>query len=123
MTIIVKRPTKPIGEADVRAPTGDRAKAAIVGYEVSDVDALALCRKRPDLVFPAAICRDNRLGQICQTAGFVATDIKCQSLGFWRNRGIEERFGRIIDVEEIPTLLAAPDLEGLPLYHPALPNA
>jgi hypothetical protein len=38
--------------------------------------------------------------------GFVAPYIKCQSLGFLGNCGIETRFGRIVDVKQIPTLLA-----------------
>src|SRR5271166_5194307 len=92
-TIIIKRPTKPIGEADARVPAGNCAKSAVVGYKVTDIDALALRGKLPDLVFPSTM------------------------------RGVEERFGRIIDVKQIPTLLAAPDLEGLPLDHPAQPDA
>ena len=51
-TILVKRPTKPIGEADAQAPTGDCTKSVVVGYEVTDIDALALRRKLPDSYFP-----------------------------------------------------------------------
>src|SRR5215468_8588347 len=121
--VIIKRPTKPVGEADARVPAGDSAKSAIVGYKITDIDALALRWKLPDLVCSAAITRNDCVGQIHQIAGFVAPHIKCQSLSFLGNRGIDERFGRIVDVKQIPTLLAAPDLENLSLYHPAQPDA
>jgi len=121
--IIVKRPTKPIGEADAGAPTSDCTKSTVVGYKVADINALALGWKLSDLVFPISISRNDRLGQIRQVAGFVAANIERQSLRFLSNRGKEERFGRVVDVKQIPTLLTAPDLEGLPLNNPAQPDA
>ena len=121
-TIIIKRPTKPISKADARAPAGDCAKSTVVCYEVTDIDALALRRKLLDLVFPSAMSHDDRLSQIRQIAGLVAANIKCQTLSFPSNRGIEKRFGRIVDVKQIPALLATPDLEGLSLDHPAQPD-
>ena len=37
---------------------------------------------------------------------------------FPSNHSIEDGFGRIVDVKQIPARLAAPDLEGLRLDHP-----
>jgi len=62
-TIIVKGPTEAIGEANARAPARDRAKSAIVGDKVTDVDALALRRELPDLVLSSTERRDHRLSQ------------------------------------------------------------
>jgi hypothetical protein len=43
-----------------------------------------------------------------------------QSVRFPSDRGIEEGFGRIVDVKQIPARLAAPDLEGLPPRSPVV---
>jgi hypothetical protein len=72
-TIIVKRPTKPIGEAD--ASSRRLGESTVVGYKVTDIDALALRRKFPDLVFPSGMSHDYRLSQIRQIAGFLAANI------------------------------------------------
>jgi hypothetical protein len=44
LMIIVKRPRKAIGEADARAPAGDCAKSAAVGYYFGNKGEAALIR-------------------------------------------------------------------------------
>src|SRR5438552_18602893 len=109
--IIVERPSEPVGKRNARVPTGERTKSAVVGEKVAYIDALAFGRKRPDFVFPAVIGRNDRLGQRRQATRLVTAHIKSQPLGLFGDGGMEERLGSIVNVKQIPTLLASPYLE------------
>ena len=94
----------------------------VVDQEISNVDALALGRKLPDVVLPAAIRFDHRFCQGRQADRVAAADIERQALGLGRQRGGEECVGRVIDIQKVAALLAAPNLERLAFDDPAQPD-
>src|SRR5580692_13123271 len=62
-------------ERDPRAPARERAKAAVIGEVVTDVDALALWRKLTTLESAAARHAHQRLGQLGQAHRRATADV------------------------------------------------
>ncbi len=98
--IIFEGTAQPLGETDAGSPAGQSPETLVVDQEISDIDALALRRKLPDVVLAAAIRLDHRFCQSRQADRVAATDIERQPLGLRRERGGEERVRRVIDIEQ-----------------------
>src|SRR6185312_939416 len=121
--VIGERPGQPLGEADARLPAGQRAKLAVVGDEVADIDLFPLRRKFAHFVVAGAIGADQRGGDLDEAVGRVAADIERQPFGLRRHRGGEKGLDRVVDIDHVPPLLAAPDLEWLSFDRKTQPDA
>src|SRR5689334_22084511 len=61
--VIFEATAHTFGDTDARVLAGQNPETAVVDQEISDIDALTLRRKLPDLVLPAAIVFDDRFRQ------------------------------------------------------------
>ena len=107
----------------MRRPAGQIAEAAVVGDEIADIDALAVFREFAPGETSAAIDPHQRLGQSEQRVRRLAADIERLSRGLAGQRGAQKRLDRVIDIEQLAPLLAAPYLEALPFKDAAQPDA
>src|SRR5260370_42024403 len=108
-------------EADAGGPAGQPTEAAVVGNEIADIDALPVGREFALLETAAAIRPDQRLGQCEERIGVAAADIEGETRGVAADRGAQKRLDRIIDIQQLAALLAAPHLEGGALERPPPP--
>src|SRR5260370_9830955 len=118
-TVIIQRALEALIEADARRPPGQVAKTAVVGDEIADIDALPVVREFAPLKTAAAICPDHRLGERQEGIGRPTADIEREARGVTAPRRAQERLDRVVDVEQLPALFAAPDLESLTFARPA----
>ena len=72
--------------------------------------------------FPPPFASIIASARAARLTGLAAADIERQPLGLRRERGIEECVGRVIDIQKVAALLAAPYLERLAFDDPAQPN-
>src|SRR6266404_3020807 len=120
--IIVEGTREAVVEADPRRPSGQPAEAAVVGDEIADIDALAVGREFAVLEPAAAICPDQRLGESEQRIRLAATDIEREAGGVAAERGAQKCLDRILDIQKLAALFAAPNLEGGAFERPAQPD-
>src|SRR6266699_6126816 len=120
--VIIEGARQAVIEADARRPPGQLAKAAIVGDEIADIDALAVGREFALLETAAAIRPDQRLGQGEERIGLAAADIEREARGVAAERSAQKRLDRIIDIQQLTALFAAPPLEGGAFQRAAQPD-
>src|SRR5260370_22816827 len=111
-----------VGETEARAPAGKRPKTRVIGQKIADIDALALGRELTNVIFSAAICRDDVFGESRQSDRLVASHIERQAFSFLCDRGIKKRLRGIVDIKQVATLVSAPNLERLAPDNSAHPN-
>src|SRR5215813_1758707 len=109
--------------SDPRLPAGDALKGCVVRPIVADIDRFALRRKILNDEAAAAVRGHKCLRQRSERQCTVTPDVVNASLGLWRRRRQQESVGGVLDVSEIPLLLAAPELERLALQDGAEPGA
>src|SRR4051794_16858053 len=121
--IVIEGAGKPLVEADLRRPSGQLTEAPVIGHEIADIDLLTLLQEFAPREFAAAIRPDQRLGKRQQRIRRLPAHIQRLPGGVSVQRGDQKRLDRIVDIQELAALLAAPDLESLPLQHTAQPDA
>src|SRR3954466_441422 len=121
-TVVVERLGKPPVEADLWRPAGQLAKPAVGGDEIADVDLFALYGEFAPFEFAGSIRADQGLGKRQQGVGGLAPDIERLPGGITGECRDQERLGRIVDIQQLATLLAAPYLETLVFQRPAEPD-
>jgi len=121
--VVFERAAEPLRDSYARVPAGQRPEPAVVDQIISDIDALPFRRKLGEFVLPLPLASITAWARAARLTGSSPPTLNANPSALGREPSVQEGIGRVTDVQQVTTLLAVPDLDGLAFDGPARPDA